>query len=399
MKTLISYYEAKKLIKENISCLKAVKVKLNESFGLVLAKDYRSKVDIPSFDNSAMDGYAVRCEDIIDVPCKLEVLGKLGAGEVYQKKLKKGYAVRIMTGAFIPPCANAVVMQENTTVRGKYVFILKKPNIGENIRKIGEDIKKGTIVLKKRDLIRSAEIGILASIGISEVYVYKRPVVGLVSTGNEIVPIDKKPKMGEIRNSNLPVLFSLTKDVGAIPIDFGIIKDELLLLKNKLSEFIDKVDLLITTGGVSVGDYDLLKQVVDSLGRVIFWKVNIKPGKPVLFGKINKKPIFCLPGNPVSVMITFNQFVSDAISLLMGKSIEKKRYVKAEILESVYEKGNRLCFIRGILKERGQQFYVTPLSKQGSAILSSMHVANCLIIVPEGKKEIKKGDIVDVQLI
>ncbi|OGP64484.1 MAG: hypothetical protein A3K22_04310 [Deltaproteobacteria bacterium RBG_16_42_7] len=404
---MISVEAALEIILSEIKPLGMERVNILSSMGRVLGEDIVADTDNPSWDNSAMDGYAVRAVDTKeaskDQPVTLQIIEDLPAGYVAKKSVKRGQTIRIMTGAPMPKGADAVIMVEDTERRSgvssqkSEVKIFKEAKVGDNVRKAGEDFKKGDIVLRKGMTIRPAEIGMLAAVGKPNVYVYQQPNVAVLSTGDELIEIEEAPMNGKIRNSNSYAIAAQIKACGATPIQLGIARDTKKDLKEKL-EFGLTADCIVSSGGVSVGDFDFVKDVLKQMGSEMrFWKVAMKPGKPLAFGVIANKPAFGLPGNPISSMVAFEQFVRPAILKMMGKKDIFKRAFDALLTKPVKKKAGRMHFVRAALEQKDGQFYVTPLEGQGSGILSSMVKANCLIILPEDAKDVEKDSKVKVQ--
>lgn len=399
---MIPVKDALELILKEIRPLKAEKVRLASSLGRILAEDVTAGRPNPPWDNSAMDGYALKSADAEaaskDNPVRLKVIYDLPAGKVPKKKVGMGEAVRIMTGAPVPDGADAVVMVENTEPGPDgTVFIKIRPRTGDNIRRSGEDFKKGDTVLKKGAVIRPSEILMLATLGRSSVLVHKRPVVSVLSTGDELTDIGVKPGKGKIANSNGYALSALVEECGAVPMQLGIARDTRKSLLQKLKKAV-KADCLISSGGVSVGDYDLVKDVLKEMGSDMrFWKVAIKPGKPLAFGVIGGKPAFGLPGNPISSMVAFEEFVRPALLKMAGRTDIFRKTFPARITRDVSIKPGRMNFLRGFLTLKDGQYSVTPLEGQGSGIVSTMVAANAFIIVPPNSTGFKENDTVSVQ--
>lgn len=402
---MIKVEKAESLVLSNIKkVLPREKVNIENSLGRVLAEDIRSSLDIPPFNNSAMDGYAVRS---IDTPGNLEVIEEVPAGYVAKKRLTKGKAIRIMTGAPLPAGADSVVMKEDTAAFGgnpkskiqilNFVKILKAVKHGENIRKKGEDIKKGERVIKKGVILKPSHLGVLASLGISKVKVSKKPKIAILNTGDEIVGINEKLKPGKIRNSNRYSLSGQVLLAGAEPVSLGIARDRKEEIRSKILEGI-KNDMLIISGGVSVGEYDLVHKTLASLGMDIkFQKIAIKPGKPVVFGLLNKRPVFGLPGNPVASMVSFELFVKPVIFKMMGCNEDYTRYVDAVSDSDIEKKKGLKFFVRAVTEYKGGEYRARTTGPQGSGILKSMTIANSLIELPEDLEAVKKGDVVRVK--
>jgi molybdopterin molybdotransferase len=411
---MISVEAALEIILSEIKPLGMERVNVFSSLGRVLGEDIFAPTDNPPWDNSAMDGYALKAIDTKTVsknkPLILKVIEDLPAGYTSKKTIKKGEAIRIMTGAPVPKGADAVLMVEETEAvlsgqrsagrnQKSEVKIFSEARLGDNIRKAGEDFRKGDLVLTKGATIRPAEIGMLASVGKPMVYVHQRPKVAVLSTGDELVEIDETPADGKIRNSNSYAIAAQVRTCGAIPVQLGIARDNKKNLREKLEAGLT-ADCIISSGGVSVGDFDFVKYVLKEMGSVMrFWKVAMKPGKPLAFGVIRGKPAFGLPGNPISSMVAFEQFAMPAILKMMGKKEVFKRVFYASLTKPIKKKSGRLHFVRGVLEQKNGKFYATPLEGQGSGILSTMVKANCLIILPEDINDADKDSKVKVQML
>lgn len=400
---MINVDDAKKIILSKIRVLDSEKIDILASIGRILAGDICSDLNIPPFDNSAMDGYAVSSSDAAEAsqqkPASLEVIEDLPAGGVAKQKIQKGEATRIMTGAPIPQGANAVIMVEKTQRDGKRVKVFEGVKPNKNIRRLGEDIKRGELVLKKGKIISSAEMGILASLGIKSIRVTKCPRIGILATGDELAEIGENLKPGKIRNSNTYSLFGQVKSAGGTPHQLGIARDNKIEIRKKIEGGLDN-DMLLISGGVSVGDYDYVKEVMAGLdGRIEFWKVAMRPGKPLAFGVINGKPVFGLPGNPVSSMVSFEVFVRPAILKMLGQSHDIRMEIDAVLEEDIDKKIGFRYFLRAQTRWEDGVYLTRTTGPQGSGILKSMTLANSLIILPEEKEYIKKGTKVRVRFL
>lgn len=398
---MIKVKEAKKIILENINFIGSERVSILESLGRTVTGDIYSKGDIPPFNNSAMDGYAVCSSDVIRAsrqePVFLDVLEDLPAGKVAQREVKRGEAIRIMTGAPIPRGADTVIMVEKTESDGERVKVFEGAENGKNIRARGEDIEAKELVLKKGEIIGPAQMGILAGIGIETVEVSKMPRVGILATGEELVEVEENLTMGKIRNSNSYSLSGQVKNAGGIPSYLGIARDDKLEIRKKIEEGLEN-DMLLISGGVSVGDYDYVKDVLADLNtRIEFWKIAMRPGKPLVFGIIDDKPVFGLPGNPVSSMVSFEVFVRPAISRMLGQKSDNKKEVNAVLEEDIKKKKGIRYFLRANTMWKDGVFLTRTTGPQGSGILKSMTLANSLIVLPEEEENIEKGTRVTVR--
>ena len=401
--SMIQVQEALDKILSKIQFKGVEKIPLDQALGRVMAEDVVSRINNPPLDNSAMDGYALIAGDIQSAtpenPVKLEMVEEIAAGYTAKGTLKPGQTMRIMTGAPIPPGADAVLMQEDTQKDGDSILCLDRADVEENIRRAGEDIKIGESVLKKGTTLSPAHIGMLAVIGRSQIAVGQRPTVSILSTGDEILELDETPQGPQIFNSNGHMLAAQIKSEGGIPIYLGIAKDTEKDLMEKF-EWALKADIVVSSGGVSVGDYDLVKSSLQKMGQdMLFWKVAMKPGKPLAFGRIGKTPIFGLPGNPVSSFVSFEQFVRPSLRKVLGCSDLSHKTVQAKLSRTITKKPGRLHFLSSIVSWADGEYTVTPAGEQGSGILKSAANANGLLIFPLEAEEIKQGQEVAVQLL
>ena len=372
------------------------------ALGRVLAEDITSAIDVPGHDNSAMDGYAVRFADLKSAAdAVLRVVGASFAGKPYAGSLGTGEAVRIMTGGVIPTGADTVVMQERVTASAGEVRIPCGQQTGQNVRAAGCDIGRGQVVFRRGQLLRPAEIGMIASLGIGEVSVYRRLRVAFFSTGDELVQVGQPLAAGQIYDSNRYTLYGMLARLGVDSIDLGVIRDDPAAIERAFAEAARAADVVITSGGVSVGEADFVKQMLDRLGEVLFWKIAMKPGRPLAYGRIGEAHFFGLPGNPVSAMVTFYQFVREALLVLMGvPEPAPLPILKATCTSAIKKAPGRTEFQRGILSAGdGGQWTVRVTGDQGSAILSSMSQANCFIVLPDAQGNTPAGATVDVQLL
>ncbi|NOZ22848.1 MAG: molybdopterin molybdotransferase MoeA [Planctomycetes bacterium] len=400
---MICVEEAEKIVLDSVTRIDSEEVRITEAYGRTIAETVMSDDDIPCYDNSAMDGYAVRKEDVAsasqDSPVELELIEEIPAGTIPQKTVEAGTAIKIMTGAPIPEGADAIVILEDTESDGSKVKVLA-PVTKDHIRPKGEDIAAGSRVIEDGTLLRSQEIGMLASVGRQQIKVARRPRVAILSTGDEVIPHDQPLERGKVRNSNAFTLRGLIQDAGAVPIDLGIAKDTKNELRRALKRGLN-ADLLITSGGVSVGEYDFVKDALEEVGMELkYWKVQMKPGKPSVFGTIGKTLAFGLPGNPVSVMVGFEVFVRPAILKMMGRKEVRRPLVHAILDdEKVKHKGKRRSFVCGRVRVAAGAFHVTVRGPQGSGMLRSMSRANALLVLPKDTPAPQKGDTVSVLLL
>lgn len=410
---MISVEEALDRILATVRTLRPEEKPLLEALGQVLAGDVVADLNVPPADNAAMDGYAVRAADTAGAseenPVVLRVIGDLAAGKVFEGVVEPGTAVRIMTGAPIPAGADAVVQFEKTdegtrpasaaerAERGT-VSILAPASPRLNIRDAGEDIREGETVLKKGTLLRPSEIGVLASLGYTTVMVIRRAWVAIIATGDELTAPGEELEPGKIYNSNSYSIAALVKKYGGIYAMFDIIRDREEELADALRRALG-ADLIITTGGVSMGDFDMVKNVLAAEGDMNFWRVRMKPGKPIAFGTIQGVPLLGLPGNPVSAMVTFETFARPAMLKMMGHSYWQKPYVEATLLDGERNRDGRRVYLRAKVERRDGQYFARLTGPQGSGILTSMAGANGLAIIPEDRAEVKPGDKVQVLML
>jgi len=395
--------EARKIILEKIKVQGTEKVSISEALGRILSEDIIARRNNPPMDNSAMDGYALKAKDIelatSENPIKLEIIEDLAAGYSPKMTIQSGQAVRIMTGAPIPEGADAVIMQEDTERNENSVQVKDKAEIRENIRDAGEDVREGETVIKKGAKLLSAHIGMMAVVGRSSVLVGRRPSVAILSTGDEIKDLDDSLSGPCIYNSNGYMLAAQVKSAGGIPSYLGIARDNEEDLMEKFNWAL-QCDMVVSSGGVSVGDYDLVKASLKKMGQeMLFWKVAMKPGKPLAFGRIDNVPIFGLPGNPVSSFVSFEQFVRPSIRKMMGASQLSHLLVQAKLTHTVHKKAGRQHFLSAYVKWENGTCTVSPTQEQGSGILKSTVNANGLLIFPLELTEMTKGTEVTVQLL
>ncbi|OPY77382.1 MAG: Molybdopterin molybdenumtransferase [Syntrophorhabdus sp. PtaU1.Bin058] len=399
----VSVEEAQKIILDSVRPLDYESISIIEASRRVLYEDIVSDIMIPPMDDSAMDGYAIIADDTKgatkEKPVSLKVTGEIQAGgSIVGKKVSKGTAIRIMTGAPIPEGADSVVRFEDTKEEAGYVKIFCDTAKYNNYRFAGENIKKEDRVLCKGDRLRSADIGVLASLNYDTVRVYKQPTVAIISTGDELARVGETLQAGQIRNVNAYTLYSEVKRYSGIPDYLGIAKDTLKDMKEIFLKAL-KYDVVISTGGVSAGRYDFVKEIYSDLNiEIQFERVNIKPGRPFVFGKKDNKLFFGLPGNPVPTLTSFIQFVRPALLRLMGATRIQKPIVNA-FLEGDIRSIRAYHLVRGYFTVKNNEFYVLPTGNQKPSVLRSMSDANCLIVVPEDVTKVKAGEKVAIQLI
>jgi molybdopterin molybdotransferase len=400
---MISVEEALNRILETIVPLALEKVNILDALGSIVGEDVCANRNVPPKDNSAMDGYAIRWQDTLGAskehPVILTVIEDIPAGTIPHKRVGTGEASRIMTGAPIPNGADSVMRMEDTEKNGQQVKIFAGAKKGQDIRGAGEDVKEGEKVICRGEVIRPAEIGMLATLGRSFISVYQTPVVAVLATGDELVDIDEKPTPWQIISSNSYSIAAQILECGGIPLQIGIAKDtrEDLVAKFKAAM---RADIIVSSGGVSVGDYDLVKDIMKEVGNNMqFWQVAMRPGKPLAFGSLEGIPVFGLPGNPVSSMVSFEQFVRPSILKMMGHKNLFRKTVRATTKEDITKKKGTKHFIRCTVEYEDGKYSVTTTGEQGSGILKSMVRANGLIVLPENSTSVRAGEAVTVQLI
>lgn len=396
---MLSFEEARQVVLEQICTSGPELVGIVDSVGRVSAEHVDAPWDMPLWDNSAMDGFAVRQADCSTVPCRLRVTGYIPAGgRADGISVKPGCAVKIMTGAPLPQGADAIVPVEETSEAAfEEVMIRADVAAGQHIRFRGEDVPAGARVIAAGTIIRPPEVSMLASLGRAQVMVHRRPVVAILSTGDELIELGRTPAAGEIINSNTVALAAAVLEAGAIPRIIGIARDNLDSHREKMGEGL-KADLLVTSAGVSAGDRDLVRIVLEELGvRQLFWKVAIKPGKPIAFGMKGTTPVFSLPGNPVSSLITFEEFVRPAIMRMLGQQQVIRPTFKAVLRDNVTNReSDRTSFMRIRLEREGGHFYAATSGKQQTGLLKTMVDAAAIAVIPPGRGFLAAGEEVDV---
>ncbi len=394
--------KARAFIHTFLSPVKGIaRVPLRSALGRVLAEDIISPVNVPAHVNSAMDGWTLRCEDLAENPSAVFTeIGASFAGQPFAGAVGKGQCVRIFTGGVVPEGCNAVVMQERAQADAKSITFSAGVKLGQNVRYAGEDLKAGAVALAKGRIVRPAELGLLASLGIGEVSVYRPLRVVFFSTGDELVSIGLPLDEGQIYDSNRYTLHGMLTRIGCEVIDMGVVRDEPALLERAFVEASEIGDVVITSGGVSVGEADYVKQLLTKLGEVVFWKIAMKPGRPLAYGKIGKAHFFGLPGNPVSVMVTFYQFVRDALLILQGVNpLPAQPLLNAICTSAIKKAPGRTEFQRGVLYLEDGVYKVRTTGEQGSGILKSMSDANCFIMLHDHVGNVDAGAMVEVQIL
>ncbi len=375
------------------------RLSIRQALNRVLAEDVLSTMDVPPFSNSAMDGYALRSEDIPASGSKiLNMTGASFAGKPFDGQVGANECIRIMTGAVMPDGADTVVMQENVNADGQNIEVNERIRPGDNRRDAGEDIRTGDTLLSAGARLTPADIGLLASTGVSEVSVCRQLRVAFFSTGDELKPVGSALEPGEIYDSNRYTLYGMLERMGTQWLDMGVIPDQRDAVFKALQEASEIADVILTSGGVSVGEADFVTEALEQLGEVQFWKVAMKPGKPLATGTIGKAYFFGLPGNPVSAMATYYQFVQPALYLLMGTTAPEPLIFEVPSAVTLKKSPGRLEYQRGILeRDENGQYQVRNTGQQGSHILTSMSQANCFIILPAECAGVESGDLVQVQ--
>jgi len=399
--SVLSVEEARKKILENTPPITGIeKLTLRSCLNRFLAEDIFSPIEVPSHPNSAMDGYVIAGSDLpTDEPRNYQVIDTCYAGVPSSKVCQKGQVIRIMTGGLIPDATDTVIMQEQIKLNNDGTVQIKPGHkVGQNVRLAGEDIPLNFKVLSKGHQINTADLGILASLGIGELRVYRRPRIAFFSTGDELRSIGEPLAAGEIYDSNRYTLYAMLKQQNVDILDMGVIKDNPEDMRQAFKDAAEMADIVITSGGVSVGEADYIKPTLEQMGDIDFWKIRMKPGRPLTFGKLGKARFFGLPGNPVAVMVTFLQFVQPAIYHLSSGKIKPMITLKAQSLSKLYKRPGRYEFQRGIFQQNENgDLEVKRTGMQGSGILTSMSIANCFILLDEKCTGVEEGDIINIQ--
>ncbi len=396
---LMSLEQALEQILDSINPIKDVETRgIMDAFGRILAEPIHSPLNVPPYQNSAMDGYAVRSADLpASGNTTLELIGTSWAGTPFAGEVGEKQCLRIMTGAKMPAGADTVIMQEDVQKTDQQITIGDGHKAGQHVRHIGEDIREGAQVLQPGKILKAAELGLLASLGIAEVQVRRPLKAAFFSTGDELRAVGEALEEGQIYDSNRYTIFGMLKGLGVEIHDLGVIRDQREEVEAAFSRAAELADIVFTSGGVSVGDADFVQQTLEKLGTVNLWKIAMKPGKPLAFGRIDDAYFFGLPGNPVSAMVTFYQVALPALHKLMGQTPHPPLQLKLRCLDSLKKRPGRTDFQRGILDYEGNELVVRSVGAQGSHILSSMSRANCFIILPAEQGTVKAGSKVEVQ--
>lgn len=391
---MLTVDEAQEQLLAEIAALPLEEAPILDCLDRVLARDADADIDLPPFANSAMDGYAVRAAETAgaaaDAPRRLPVVGEIAAGDRGDTPLPPGAAMRIMTGAPLPPGADAVIPVEQTRPGDGAVELLAAVDVGASVRHTGEDVRRGQRVLAAGAVLRPGELALLASCGYARVPVYRRPRVAILSTGDELVDIEQRPGPGQIRNSNATMLAAQVARAGGVPVLLGVARDT----RDAVHAALDAgrgCDLYVSSGGVSVGDYDVVKAVLEERGGVSFWRVNMRPGKPVAFGRIDGTPFLGLPGNPVSSFVTFELFGRPVLRKLAGHALLRRQEVPVTMDDAVHGAGPRRHFVRALARWEDRGWRAITTGAQDSHLLRSTVATNALIVVPEGVEGIAAG--------
>ncbi len=397
----LSVDDARRIILDALSPVSGwERVAIRSALGRILSEDVIAPCNVPAHDNSAMDGYAVRAEDLsADTESTLQVVGTAFAGRGFSGIVGKRQAVRIMTGGVMPMGADTIVVQEVARPEGDQVIVPGGVRRGQNVRRAGEDLAAGAVALPRGKRMGPAELGLVASLGIAEVSVVRRLRVAFFSTGDELASIGRPLAPGEVYDSNRYTLHGALTRLGCDLLDMGVIPDRPEALEAAFREAASASDVVLTTGGVSVGEADFIRELMGRLGEVSFWKIDIKPGRPMAFGRIGNTWMFGLPGNPVAVMVTYYQFVMDALLKIAGLDpLPERPLVPVACTTSIRKLSGRREYLRGRIFAEDGIWKVRSASAQGSGILRSMSEANCFIVLDENRGDVAPGDTVEVQL-
>jgi molybdopterin molybdotransferase len=394
---VLSVERAQGHILSTVHVLAPERVPLLEAAERILAEAVAADRDVPPVTNAAMDGYAVRGKDMLGDALRLRVVGQVAAGYEADVAVGPGEAVRIMTGAPIPRGADTVVRFEDTRAEDDQVVILELPSRGENVRKAGEDVREGQVVLEPGKVLRPQEIGMLAALGRLEVAVIRRPRVAILGTGDEVVPPDETPGPSQIRDANSYTVAAQVQRYGGVPMILGVVHDQEELVRHGIRRALEsEADFIITSGGVSVGDFDLVKQVMNAEGEMHFWSLNMKPGRPMAFGDVGGVPLLGLPGNPVAAMISTELYTRPALLKMQGFTDLSRPTVRARLTQPIERKDGRRHYLRVTLHETGEDYEATLTGDQGSGILQSLVQADGLAVISEDARHLPAGSEVEV---
>lgn len=399
---MLTVEEAQTRVLAQFHALPAEEIPLPQALGRVLAEDAYAREPLPAFANSAMDGYALRSVDTTaaspEHPVALTLAGEIPAGRVYAGTVAPGQVVRILTGAPVPDGADAVIQQELVEVTGDQVRLQAPVLAGNNVRAAGEDVQPGTLLVPRGTELGPAELGLLAALGVHPLRMTQRPRVAILGTGDELVALGQAPRAGQIRDSNTVYLAAAVARAGAEPLALGLARDRAEELRAKLGEA-QGADLILTSGGVSVGDYDLVKQILAEQGDIDFWRVRMRPGKPLAFGLLGKTPLLGLPGNPVSAAVTFELFGRPAIRTMLGAAQVERPRVQARLAGRPIERADRRQYVRATLSAPEGELIAQPTGDQGSHIITSLRGASCYLIVEVGEGVIQPGDLLPAMVL
>lgn len=401
---MILYEEARESVVDHATKLGTETLRLNRLLGRYLAEPIIAQTDIPLFDNSAVDGFGVRLQDVANAsennPAKLSFAGTISAGDPGDISFSQGETIKILTGATVPHDVEAVVMREFCEEQNGHVLVKQPAQASENIRRRGDEFAHGQTVLHPGTRITPAVLGLIATLGYERATVFRKPRVAVMVTGNELLSPGMELTPGKIYDSNSYALRAALVSHGVEKVSVLHTSDELESTKATIQQALAKSDIVITTGGVSVGDFDFVKDACEQLGfQTIFWKIALKPGKPVYFGKLGNKLIFGLPGNPVSVLVTFHQLVKPALLKMMGAESTNTKLIPARLAKPLKKKAGRMEFVRGVVKTEDNQLVVHPTIGQDSHMLGGLAQANCLIYFAKDSETLQAGDQVQVELL
>lgn len=406
---MISLEDARELVLSRVSTLETEEVGILEVIGRVAAEDLASDIDIAPFAHSAMDGFAVRVAQLegasADAPIELDVVAEVPAGAWYDGEIGEGQCVRIMTGAPLPASADAVVKYEIVGIvsgdgrEGSRVSFTAPAKVGDNVRPAGEEAQAGEVIVHAGEVVHSAGVGFLAGCGVTRVKTYRRPTVGIIATGSELVDPTEVPEKGQIRNSNSYALAACAIDAGAVPTVLSIAADDFEGLREAVVAATADYDFVVTSGGAANGDYDFIKKVVDDAGELLMTTVNMRPGKAQTFGIVNETPVFGLPGNPAAAYLGFELIIRAALRKMQGYTRYERPQVKARLTTPAKKKDTRRIFNRATLSKDDEGYLVTPAKNQSSGLFGPIQRANCFLVLPEGAGEYAQGDVMDCVML